>query len=116
MNIKKILAVLLTVAIVLVSAPIAATAYTVVGEPECYLTDFNTANWGIHTGPITFDNDAGTISVTNSNLAVVKYKGTPLDLSKGFAFQYKMVIQGDGVDAWGNASWILIVCWIPFFC
>lgn len=108
MNIKKILAVLLTVAIVLVSAPIAATAYTVVGEPECYLTDFNTANWGIHTGPITFDNDAGTISVTNSNLAVVKYKGTPLDLSKGFAFQYKMVIQGDGVDAWGNASWILI--------
>ena len=108
MNIKKMLAVLLTLAIVLVSLPVAASAYTANGEPECYLVDFNSSNWSIHTGSVSFDNDAGTITAYDSNYVVVKYSGSPLNLSKGFAFQFGLVMQADDVNAWGHASWILI--------
>ena len=108
MNIKKMLAVLLTIAILLVSLPVAASAYTGSGDPECYLVDFNSSNWSVHTGSVTFDNDAGTITAHDSNYVVVKYSGSPLNLSRGFAFQFGLVMQADDVNAWGHASWILI--------
>ena len=76
MNIKRMLAVLLTLAIVLVSLPIAVSAYSQYGEPECYLTDFKSSNWTIHTGSASIDDNTGKI-IANNKPQNIKFQPAP---------------------------------------
>ena len=108
MNIKKILAVLLTLAIVLVSFPAAVSAYTTSNEPECYLAGFNSSGWSIVSGAVSFDNDAGHVVANDNNAVEVKSTAKPIDLSKGFAFQLGMLLQGDDVNSTGTKSHVIL--------
>ena len=108
MNIKRLLAVLLTLAIVLVSLPVSVSAYTTANEPECYLAGFNSSGWSIMSGAVSFDNDAGHVVSSDNNALQVKSAGNPIDLSKGFAFQISMVLQGEYINSWGNISYVVL--------
>ena len=80
MNIKRMLAVLLTLAIVLVSLPVAVSAYSQYGEPECYLTDFKSSDWTVHTGSASINDNTGEIIANNNNTVRVKYEMDPHEL------------------------------------
>lgn len=108
MSIKRILAILLTLAIVLVSLPVAVSAYTAANVPECYLAGFNSSGWSIVSGSVSFDNDAGHVVSGNNEYLQVKSTANPIDLSKGFAFQLGMVLQGEYVNSWGNTSYVVL--------
>ena len=108
MNIKRMLAVLLTLAIVLVSIPVYVSAYTAENEPEWYLANFNTAGWTIVSGSASFNNEAGHVIANDNNAVEVKSTAKPIDLSKGFAFQLGMLLQGDDVNSTGTKSHVIL--------
>ena len=106
MNIKRMLAVLLTLAIVLVSLPVAVSAYSQYGEPECYLTDFKSSDWTVHTGSASINDNTGEIIANNNNTVRVKYTGDAFDLSESFAIQFGLTMQGDYENVWGGGAWL----------
>ena len=108
MSIKRMLAVLLTLAIVLVSLPVYVSAYTDTNEAEWYLAGFNTSAWKIVSGSASFNNEAGHVVANDNNTVEVKSTAKPIDLSKGFAFQLGMVLQGDDVNSTGNKSHVIL--------
>ena len=108
MNIKRLLAIFLTLTIILVSLPVSVSAYTTANDPECYLAGFNSSGWSIVSGAVSFDNDAGHVVSSNNEYLQVKSTANPIDLSKGFAFQLGMVLQGDYVNSWGNTSYVIL--------
>ena len=108
MHIKKILSVFLSILLLVMSIPMSASAVTFDGQPEYYLLDFDSSQWGIISSKDTITFENGAVVSSSNNLFTMTYTGDRPDLSDGFVFQVSTVLSGDTTAFWGNVSYFRI--------